>query len=560
MLSIIKSILNLPAECNIISLNSDLNIEIKLLPLKRWKIDESMIINLLQQNYHKIPYYSNKDIQILSTKKFKALIIPLDHSKLIEAITLSSFNNSIEPSLHNQKIIVEYSSPNIAKLFHIGHLRSTILGNFLSNLFINFGAEVTKINYLGDWGTQYGKLGVGYEIYGNDEEFKKDPIKHLLDIYVKIHKDLKDPIKRTILETRVDKYTRAMSEYQPEKIKRWKEFRKISINQYKKIYHRLGITFDAWECESQMNDLHHNIIEKLEKKELLKTDEMGRKFVDLNSYNLGVVITEKSNGCSLYVTRDLAAAIIRKEKYNFDKMFYVVANEQTLYFKQLFKILELLGYEWVHNCSHVSFGLIEGISTRKGTAIFLEDILDKSSNIMLTQMKENFKSKYNEISNPCEISNNLGNSAIFIQDLKAHRQKNYIFQWNRMTAFHGHTGPYLNYAYARLCTLEDKNPDIINDNNSINYNLLKEKEIINLVQVLYNYNNRLIRCFNDLSPHHLVRHLLELASKISAMHKNIWVKGQPLELAKARFFIYQCAKKILGHGMKLLGLSLITKM
>jgi arginyl-tRNA synthetase len=256
---------------------------------------------------------------------------------------------------------VEYSSPNIAKPFHAGHLRSTIIGNFLKNLFRTLGADVTGINYLGDWGTQYGLLAVGFDKYGDEEKLKTNPIRHLFDVYVAINKDAEnDP---TVKEN-ARAYFKRMEDGEAEALGMWRKFRDLSIEEYKKIYKRLNVEFDVYSGESLMSEGMLGAVKTLQEKNLLVTDEKGGEIVDLKKFKLGVTVVRKQDGATLYITRDIAAAKARADEYKFDKSIYVVAAQQDLHFKQLFKILELMGYEWANKAVHINFGMVNGMKTR----------------------------------------------------------------------------------------------------------------------------------------------------------------------------------------------------
>ena len=276
-----------------------------------------------------------------------------------------------------KKILVEYSSPNIAKPFGIGHLRSTIIGNSIANIAEFNGFKTIRMNYPGDWGTQFGKLMLGYKKFGNSAKLKKDPIKHLLEIYVKINKDIYDEESR--------EWFKKLEQGDKTALELWKKFREMSLKDFEKLYSIIGIKFDVYSGESMHNSEMAEIIKELSKKNLLKKSE-GAMIVDLKEFGLGVSLIQKTDGASLYITRDLAAAINRYKKYKFDKMIYEVGQEQKHYFNQLFKILELMGYGWAKDCVHVYHGLYldkdgKKFATRKGKTIFMEDVINKTKNL-----------------------------------------------------------------------------------------------------------------------------------------------------------------------------------
>jgi len=485
-------------------------------------------------------------------------------------------------TLQGKKILVEYSSPNIAKPFHAGHLRSTIIGNFLKNLYNACGAQVIGINYLGDWGKQYGVLAVGYEKHGSDVELEKDPINHLFEVYVKINKEMEEDKS---IDDQAKVYFKLMEDGDQKALALWQKFRDLSVREYQKTYDRLGVKFDVISGESEMSKGMEIQTKKLEEMGLL-TENKGAKVVDLSKSKLGVVLIKKSDGATLYITRDIAAAVDRYEKYKFDKMFYVVAAQQDLHFKQLFKLLEMMGYSWAKNCFHINFGMVriahtdeeehleetdpskpkkqvksEAFSTRKGNVIFLAEILAKAKKHMFTKMEKDTKNKLQEISDHDKTADQIGLSAVYIQDFTAKRIKDYTFSWDRMTSFEGHTGPYLQYAYARLCSMEDKNKDVkITDD--VYYELLKEPEAFEMAKCIAKFPDVILQCAKDncLEPSTLSSYLFELAHCISVAHSQLWVKGQEENLSKARMLLYWAAKTTLENGLKILGIIPVERM
>eukprot|EP01132_Coremiostelium_polycephalum_P007771 gene7771-9565_t len=456
-----------------------------------------------------------------------------------------------------KKIIVEFSSPNIAKPFHAGHLRSTIIGGFMVNIFKALGYEVTSINYLGDWGKQYGILAVGFEKYGNEQELLADPIKHLFNVYVKINIDIeaegkmdeKDRPSPTIDE-RASAYFKSMEEGNEAALAVWKRFRDLSIEKYKQLYSRLNINFDMYSGESLMCPGMIKAYDILVSKDLIQ-DSKGAKIIDLSDQKLDKVIVKKSNGATLYITRDISAAIYRKEDLTFDKMYYVVASQQNFHFQQLFAIMGKMGYEWSKDLVHINYGMVLGMSTRKGTVVFLEDILNKAKSKMLKKMKEN-ETKFAEIADPESTADILGISAVYIQDFSAKRGRDYEFNWDRMLQADGDTGVYLQYAHARLCSLARKSGATFNPNADLS--LLTEPEAFDLAITIGRYPEVIQQSVKHLEPSTVTTYLFELAHAVSRAHSALWIKDQEKNLAEARFALYWAAKTILSSGMKLLSL------
>jgi arginyl-tRNA synthetase len=351
-----------------------------------------------------------------------------------------------DPSKGRKRIIVEFSSPNIAKPFHAGHLRSTIIGGFLSHLYQGAGWDVIRINYLGDWGKQYGLLALGFEKYGNEEALKADPINHLYEIYVMINKDLnaeKDKIKELEVEGKTDeatkmkdegldeqarRYFKAMTDKDEKAIAQWARFRDLSIKRYKETYARLNIQFDDYSGESQVSEERMDAAAKRIAEMGVSEESEGAVIIDFSKHVPGKAgkslerpIVRKKDGTALYLTRDISEMLQREEKYQFDQMIYVVASAQDLHLKQLFKIIELMGYtKLATKVQHVNFGLVLGMSTRKGTVKFLDDILRDVGDKMHEVMRKN-QAKYEQVENPDAVADILGISSVMVQDMTGKR-------------------------------------------------------------------------------------------------------------------------------------------
>lgn len=351
--------------------------------------------------------------------------------------------------------MIDYSSPNIAKPFHAGHLRSTILGNFIKRIHDACGYKTIGINYLGDWGKQYGLLAVGFKLFGDETELLRDPIHHLYQIYVKINKLAKENPE---IDTQANVYFKKMEQGDEEALIQWRRFRELSIDSYKDIYKRLNIEFDVYSGESQTEPYIKQVYSLLEKHNLIRTTEDGAWIVDLEEYKLGKPIVKRADGTSLYMTRDLASLALRRDMFGqFRKAVYVVGTEQELYLKQLFKISELIHQHdstWPTELHHANFGRVLGMSTRKGTVVFLQDILDTAKEQMLESIQAGNQLKLEDLlqENRLDlVAETLGSSSVIIQDMVAKRVKNYEFSWERMTAAKGYTGVFLQYTHARMC-------------------------------------------------------------------------------------------------------------
>lgn len=496
----------------------------------------------------KVNMDNNFIINITNTGNFINFYI--SHSYASSTVLSSIMNIPHNPQI-GKNVVIEFSSPNIAKPIHIGHLRSTILGNFLKNLFQEKGYNVHTINWLGDWGKQFGLLAVGFKKYGSLEKLKEDPLKHFYDVYVQINKDKKMEKSSGIhdIDNMTNIHFRKMEDMDPQILQEWNTFKLLSIEGLKKIYDNLKISFDIWTGESSIknNDVEQ-LLQEMHNKKLLIEDN-GDLLVDLTIFNLGKVKIKHNNGTTTYITRDLVSAIQRWNTYKFGKMFYVVAASQSVHFQKMFKVLELLGYDWYKNCVHIEFGLVEGMSTRDGNVVFLTDILEQAKNAMLKVIETNKK----DVNDPYTVANFIAQTAVYIQDFSAARIKGYKYDVSRMVSFEGNTGPFLQYTYARLCGIERKSQVQITP--KIDGCLLTDECSKNLIIHLSKYEHIKDICFEQLEAYPLVQYLFQLSHLVAVAHKKLKVKDQPLNLAQARLLMFHCSKNILGKGLILLGLT-----
>ncbi|NXV32907.1 SYRM protein, partial [Rissa tridactyla] len=455
-----------------------------------------------------------------------------------------------------QKAVIEFSSPNIAKKFHIGHLRSTIVGNFIANLKVALGHEVTRINYLGDWGMQFGLLGVGFQRFGNKEKLKSSPLQHLFEVYVQINKAAEDENTKELAKD----FFRKLEEHDEQTLSLWKQFRDLSIEEYIRIYKRLGVRFDEYSGESFYQEKSQEVLKMLEDKGLLQKTTKGTGIVDLSEKkDLSSFSTVmRSDGTSLYITRqvNLAAAIDRMNKHSWDTMIYVTDKSQSNHFQQLFQILKLMGYDWAERCQHVSFGLVQGMKTRRGEVIFLEDVLNEVRSRMLQNMASAKTTK--EIEDPMETAEKVGLAALIIQDFRGLLSSDYQFSWDRALQSRGDTGVFLQYTHARLHSLEQMHGN--KQLTDVNVACLQEPDAISVLQHLLRYDEVLYRSSQDLQPKHIVSYLLTLSHLAAVAHKTLPVKGSASEVAQARLCLFQAARSVLANGMELLGITPVTQM
>ncbi|EJD38411.1 arginyl-tRNA synthetase [Auricularia subglabra TFB-10046 SS5] len=458
-----------------------------------------------------------------------------------------------------KKLVLEYSSPNIAKQFHVGHLRSTILGGFLANLYRACGWDVISLNYLGDWGKQFGLVAVGFDRYGNQEALEKDPIKHLFDVYVKINQDAEaDPAVHDAARA----FFKRMEDGDEQALKNWRVWRELSIKQYAQEYALLNVAFDEYVGESTVSQQSQDdAVQRLQELGITK-DSDGALLVDLEQHKLGSAVLRKKDGTSLYLTRDLGGAIERWEKYRFDKMIYVVSSQQDRHLAQFFKLLALMGYEWAAWLEHVSFGLVQGMSTRKGTVVFLDEIIREAAAKVLETMRKD-EQKYAAVTDPARTSLEVGISAVKIQDMQARRGGNYTFNWDRMTRFEGDTGPYLQYAHVRLASIERKNAALLPlpPRAQIDARLLAEPHARALVFLLGTYPDVVKAALRTHEPSAVITFAMRLAHSISSAWEVLPVKYEPdRDKARARLWMFICARDVLGAAMRLLTLTPLERM
>ncbi|KAH9906427.1 arginyl-tRNA synthetase [Xylariomycetidae sp. FL2044] len=490
-----------------------------------------------------------------------------------------------DPSKGQKRIVVEFSSPNIAKPFHAGHLRSTIIGGFLGNLYEAAGWDVIRVNYLGDWGKQYGILALGFKKHGSEEALIQDPINHLFEVYVKISREVADEKEemeklkkegreadaQNIAENGVDeqarRYFKLMTDGDEEALALWKRFRELSIAKYKETYARLNIRFDEYSGESQVSeDAMNQAAQKMLEMGIAQEDN-GALLVDFTKHvpgkagkSLEKPIIRKRDGTALYLTRDISELLHRNEKYKFDHMIYVIASQQDLHVKQFFKIVELMGYKDIAaKVQHVNFGLVLGMSTRRGTVKFLNDILRDVGEHMHEVMRRN-ADKYQQVENPDAVADILGISSVMVQDMTGKRINNYEFDMDKMTSFEGDTGPYLQYAHARLCSITRKAALSEEDIAGADLSLLTEPHAVNLVRALSQWPDVVQNTLRTLEPTTVMTYLFKMTHALSASYDHLRIVGSEPGLMKARMALYDSARIVLNNAMRLLGLSPVERM
>lgn len=452
-------------------------------------------------------------------------------------------------------VCIDYSSPNIAKPFHVGHLFTTAIGNSLYKLFEEEGYKVVGINHLGDWGTQFGKLISAYKRWVDEEALEKDPIAELLRIYVKFHDEAeKDP--SLVDEGRL--YFKKLEDGEPEETALWKRFRELSLKEFNRVYDLLGVKFDSLAGEAFYNDKMQVVIDELKEKNLL-TESNGAQVVMLDEYNMPPCIILKEDGATIYATRDLAAANYRKNTYDFDKCIYVVGTPQALHFKQVFKTLELAGKEWAKDCVHVGFGLVKfpdgGMSTRKGKVILLDDLLNEA----IAKTLEVINEKNPELENKEEVAKKIGIGAVIFTYLKNSREKDIIFDWKEILSFEGETGPYVQYSYARGNSILERAGEV--DLTNVDYSKLDSKEEFELIKALESFKKNIHLAIEKLEPSVVTRYVVDVAklfNKFYNAHSVLNLEDE--ELKKARLALVKASLQVIKNGLGLIGIEVVEKM
>ena len=461
----------------------------------------------------------------------------------------------------NKKVIVEFSSPNIAKPFHIGHIRSTVIGNSLSKIYDALGYDVFKINHLGDYGTQFGKMICAYRRWGNREDVINSPIKTLLGYYTKFHVEVEEHPE---LEDEARAIFTKLEQGSKEEVELWQWFREESLKEFQRVYDMLGIEFDSYNGESFYSDKMPRFEKELSDKGLLQ-ESKGAQVVDLEEYKLGTALIKKSDGSSLYITRDIAAAVYRKENYDFYKNIYVVATQQNLHFQQLFKIIELMGYDWAKQCVHVPFGMVrleEGtMSTRHGRVVFLEDVLNGA----IEKTREIIEEKNPNIENLEEITSQVGIGAVVFNELSNNRIKDYTFKWDQILNFDGETGPYVQYTHARCASLLRKaGEDIVakaQDPKNVDFALLaKSDSAYELTKLIYAFPGVVEQAGEKYEPSIITRHIIDIAQCFNKFYhdEHIIVDDEVEKTSKIALVI--ATKRVIATGIGLLGMKAPERM
>lgn len=466
-------------------------------------------------------------------------------SSIVIKKVLSDKNHYGDLNIGNDQVItIDFSSPNIAKPFSMGHLRSTVIGNALALISEKCGYRSIRINHLGDWGTQFGKLIVAYKKWGREEDVKQPPIKELLKLYVKFH-DESEKDSQLVDDARL--WFKKLEDGDEEATKLWVWFREESLKEFSRIYELMGIQFDSYQGEAFYNDKMDRVVQILGEMNLLEESE-GAQIVPLDE--LPPCLIKKSDGTTLYATRDLAAAIYRQETYQFIQSLYVVGNEQTLHFKQLFAVLEKMGYKWQQGMKHVPFGMMlkdgKKMSTRKGKVVLLEDVLNDAISLALKEIEK----KNPKLTSKEKVACQVGTGAVIFHDLKNYRQNDIEFSLKEMLKFEGETGPYVQYTYARASSLLRKGK-FVESNQVVQ---IQDVEAWSIVTTLTSFPNIIKRAIEEYDPSQIAKYVIELAREFNKYYASVRIIDDNV-LKQDRLSLVYAVTIVLKEGLRLLGLQ-----
>ncbi|KMY55407.1 arginine--tRNA ligase [Bacillus sp. FJAT-27231] len=468
-------------------------------------------------------------------------------AQVLEEILQKKQNFGASNSGKGKTVAIDMSSPNIAKPFSMGHLRSTVIGQSLALLLAQCGYKPVKINHLGDWGTQFGKLITAYKHWGNEEKVKANPIKELLALYVKFHEEAEKNVR---LEAEGREWFKRLEDGDEEAAKLWKWFRAESLKDFSRIYKLLNIDFDSYAGEAFYNDKMDRVVNLLESRGLLSESEQAQ-VVSLEEEDLPPCLIKKSDGATLYATRDLAAALYRKETYNFEKALYVVGGEQSLHFKQLKAVLKKLGFDWADDLVHVPFGMMrkdgKKMSTRKGQVVLLEEVLQES----IALAKENIELKNPNLPNKEEVARQVGVGAIVFNDLKNYRMNDIDFSLEDILRFEGETGPYVQYTHARACSILRKAAWDGKKEMHIQLSGEQEWEVLGLLMA---FPETIEKAAADFDPSRVAKHIIDLAQAFNKYYAEVKVLQED-EQKESRLAFVSAVTQVLRKGLSLLGIE-----
>lgn len=456
-------------------------------------------------------------------------------------------------------VLVEFSSPNIAKPFHVGHLRSTIIGHALGRIYERQGYEVVRLNHLGDWGKQFGEVITAFKHWGDQDQLETQPLKHLFEIYSRFHSESQT---REELHEEARAWFKKLEEGDGEARLLWERFREISIKEFKRLYRDLGTAFDSYDGESFYQDKLPELVSRLRTQGLL-VESQGAWVVPLENYQMPPALILKKDEATLYLTRDIAAAEYRFRTWGFEKLIYVVGAPQRLHFQQLFKVLELMGYEWSRRMVHVDFGHVLGMSTRRGEVVFLQDVIDEAIQRAGKVIEERGEDKEARIGKIPEgdrrkIARAVGLGAIIFNDLRTRRTKDVEFDWDRILAFEGATGPYCQNAHVRCCGILRKYAGEVTE--AVDFTVLTSNEEFDLIKKLGDFPRVIERSAEEYEPSILAMTMLELAMSFNGFLAKYRVLGEEPRITRARILLTLGVKQVLSTCLQTLGMEDLERM
>ena len=458
---------------------------------------------------------------------------------------------------NGKNIVIDYSSPNIAKPFHIGHLRSTVIGNSIYKIYKYLGYNCIGINHIGDWGTQFGKLIEGYKRWGNEYNIEENPIDELTKIYIRINNLCKED--ESVLEDCRNNFKK-LEDGDEYCVNLWKKFKELSLKEFERIYDLLDVHFDSYNGEAFYSDKMQEVVDILERKGLLVESE-GAKVVDLSEQGMIPCIIEKSNGSTTYATRDLAAIMYRAREYDFNKAIYLTSYEQILHFKQIFEVAKMLDLnkKYTSNLIHAPFGMVQlktgKMSTREGIIVKLEDLLNES----ITRVKAIIENKNPNLENKEEIAKQVGIGAVIFNDLYNNRIKDEVFDWDIMLNFNGETGPYMQYIYVRTKSILEK-AGYIPKIEDVDFDLLNNDTAYKIIKLIYSFQDTIMQAAEKYEPYIIARYLINLAQSFSTFYNENKILGEEKKVQDTRVYLTYAVGNVLKIGASLLGIKMPDRM
>ncbi|MGL4799626.1 MAG: arginine--tRNA ligase [Cellulosilyticaceae bacterium] len=469
----------------------------------------------------------------------------------IEAVLEAKEAYGIDSSKSKGNVVIDYSSPNIAKPFHVGHLRSTVIGHSLYRIFEALGYDCIGVNHLGDWGTQFGKLIVAYKNYSSKEEIEAKGISELLRIYVLFHEEAE---KNPELEQEARDYFTKMEQGDAESLALWTWFKEISLKEFERVYKMLNVTFDSYNGEAFYNDKMAAVIQELENKGLIEVSE-GAKIVRLDDENMAPCLITKKDGSSLYATRDITAAEYRKKTYDFKKCIYVTALQQNLHFAQWFKVIEKMEYDWAKDLVHVPFGMVSmesgSLSTRKGNVLLLEDILREA----VDKTRGVIEEKNPSLPNKEEVAMQVGIGAVIFDDMYNNIIKDIQFSWERVLNFEGETGPYVQYTHARACSVLRKAGIDVDAPKTIDYSLLTDEATVDVAKEIALFGATIEEAAAKYEPSYIARYAVDVAQAFNKFYHENPILVDDEKQREARLAVVASVKYVLKNALFLLGIQ-----